>query len=627
MENRTDLALESYENQRKTVLPGVKVREQDGISVVEVLDARGEKALGKPVGKYITYRVSPMAQETQLFDGRLERIADLLRELLPDHPTGVLVAGVGNTAITADALGPETNRYVLATRHIAGELRRALGPLTDVSTVTTGVLGNTGMESAEVVAGMVHTVRPDCVLVVDALAASSADRLGTTVQLSNVGIAPGSGVGNHRREISARVLGVPVVALGIPTVVSSRVLGGTAEEMYVTPREIDQLINRGAKLLGMSINVCLQRHLQPRDLYTLVSAAPRISAVGAVGQRVAAVFSPTYFSSKINTEFSTIKSAQTTHTKTTATREAQAMHPISGKDSDPYAHITETPEDVAKLMQQEKKVIGSQKQVGKTSEESYQGGGTILSFGSLAIQSKIPASFYRPDIEALLKQKAALSVPNAAKPTVLIYHSHTTEGYTLLDAGYYTKSTDLRSDSSTQNMVRVGDELCAYLEKCGIGVVHDRTTHDKDYSGAYDHSRKTVAGYLEKYPSIEITIDVHRDDITYDNKTKVKPTAKIKGKKAARMMIIAGCEYNRVKNFPDWEYNLRFDLAVQQQVEKQYPGLMRPILFSERKYNMDMTRNSFLLEVGTDGNTLDEACYSARLFATALARVIQDYEK
>ena len=95
MENRTDLALESYENQQKTVLPGVKVREQDGISVVEVLDARGEKALGKPVGKYITYRVSPMAQETQLFDGRLERIADLLRGLLPDHPTGVLVAPVG----------------------------------------------------------------------------------------------------------------------------------------------------------------------------------------------------------------------------------------------------------------------------------------------------------------------------------------------------------------------------------------------------------------------------------------------------------------------------------------------------------------------------------------------------
>lgn len=269
MENRTDLALECYENQQKTALPGVKVREQDGVSVVEILDARGEKALGKPVGKYVTYRVSPMAQETQLFDGRLEQLADLLNDLLPSHPAGVLVAGVGNTAITADALGPETNRYVLATRHISGALRTSLGPLTDVSTVTTGVLGNTGMESAEVVAGMVHTVHPDCVIVVDALAASSADRLGTTVQLSDTGIAPGSGVGNHRSEISARVLGVPVVALGIPTVVSSRVLGAT-EEMYVTPREIDQLINRGAKLLGMCINVCLQRHLQPRDLYTLV---------------------------------------------------------------------------------------------------------------------------------------------------------------------------------------------------------------------------------------------------------------------------------------------------------------------------------------------------------------------
>ena len=354
----------------------------------------------------------------------------------------------------------------------------------------------------------------------------------------------------------------------------------------------------------------------------LVSAAPRISAVGAVGQRVAAVFSPTYFSSKINTEFSTIKSAQTTHTKTTATREAQAMHPISGKDSDPYAHITETPADVAKLMQQEKKVIGSQKQVGKTSEESYQGGGTILSFGSLAIQSKIPASFYRPDIEALLKQKAALSVPNAAKPTVLIYHSHTTEGYTLLDAGYYTKSTDLRSDSSTQNMVRVGDELCAYLEKCGIGVVHDRTTHDKDYSGAYDHSRKTVAGYLEKYPSIEITIDVHRDDITYDNKTKVKPTAKIKGKKAARMMIIAGCDNGSTISLPNWRLNLRFAAAWEAAMEGAYPGLTRPVLCGYRFYNQDLTTGSLLIEIGGHANTLDEALRAGRYAAEGLVKAV-----
>ena len=289
MENRTDLALESYENQQKTVLPGVKVREQDGISVVEVLDARGEKALGKPVGKYITYRVSPMAQETQLFDGRLERIADLLRGLLPDHPTGVLVAGVGNTAITADALGPETNRYVLATRHIAGELRRALGPLTDVSTVTTGVLGNTGMESAEVVAGMVHTVHPDCVLVVDALAASSADRLGTTVQLSNAGIAPGSGVGNARMALDEEHLGIPVIAVGVPTVVEAATLcldlldqagqegfdpalfRQEGAEWFVTPRNVDSEVETLSRVLGLGISTALHVDFSVEDVEKWIS--------------------------------------------------------------------------------------------------------------------------------------------------------------------------------------------------------------------------------------------------------------------------------------------------------------------------------------------------------------------
>lgn len=129
---------------------------------------------------------------------------------------------------------------------------------------------------------------------------------------------------------------------------------------------------------------------------------------------------------------------------------------------------------------------------------------------------------------------------------------------------------------------------------------------------------------MEKYPTIEITIDVHRDDITYEDNTKVKPTAEIDGKKAARMMIIAGAEYGSIENYPDWEYNLRFALAVQNKVEEKYEGLMRPILFSERKYNMDETRNSFLLEVGTGANTLDEACYSARLFATALGELLQE---
>lgn len=362
----------------------------------------------------------------------------------------------------------------------------------------------------------------------------------------------------------------------------------------------------------------------------LVCVTPLVGAKAATfSEKVLTVFSSDSLTEKENTEISSEKTEKTENTNNTTSGKSQdVMNRISGKDSNSYSDLTKTPDDIAALMKQAKKTIKNEKKKGKTSEEDYQGGGTIVSFGPLAIQSKIPNSFYTLNIEELLKQKAELSIKDASKPTVLVFHSHTTEGYTLLDVGYYTKSTDLRSDDSGKNMVRVGDELCAYLEKAGIGVIHDRSTHDKNYTGAYDSSRKTVAEYLEKYPSIEITIDVHRDDITYDNLTKVKPTAKIHDKKAARMMIIAGCEYNRVKNFPDWEYNLRFDLAVQNKVEEMYPGLMRPILFSERKYNMDMTRNSFLLEVGTDGNTLDEACYSARLFATALADLIlKDYVK
>ena len=239
------------------------------------------------------------------------------------------------------------------------------------------------------------------------------------------------------------------------------------------------------------------------------------------------------------------------------------------------------------------------------------------------IQSKIPSSVYSPDIKALLGEGSDLIIEDKSKPTILVYHSHTSEAYTLLDVGYY-KSSDASSKDPSLNMIRVGDELVKYLELHGFNVIHDTEIHDTDYTNSYADSKKTVEKYLEQYPSIEITIDVHRDDITYSNKTKVKPTAVINGKKAARMMIISGCEYNRVKNFPDWEENLKFDLQVQNKVNELYPGLMRPILFSERKYNMNETHYSFLVEVGTDANTLDEACYSARMFGDSLGKLLNE---
>ena len=228
--------------------------------------------------------------------------------------------------------------------------------------------------------------------------------------------------------------------------------------------------------------------------------------------------------------------------------------------------------------------------------------------------------------EELLKPFAAELTGEA--PQILILHSHGSEGYTPAVDDGIVWSGDHRTTDSRYNVVRMGDAMAEVFAQAGISVLHDRTLYDyPEYAGAYDRSLAGIDRYLKEYPSIRFVLDVHRDAIEDADGTLVKPVCTIDGASTAQVMIIAGCEYNRVKNFPDWEYNLRFDLAVQQQVEKQYPGLMRPILFSERKYNMDMTRNSFLLEVGTDGNTLDEACYSARLFATALARVIQDYEK
>lgn len=273
MENRTDLAVECYEESKKTEINGVKVTEENGITTVSVLNKNGEKAIGKPVGSYITVDVPSFVNDTDIFDGRLKKISAILKNLLPAECDNILVAGLGNMEITADALGPKTNSYVLATRHISKNLRKEMGfeNLKSVSTVRTGVLGETGIESAEIIKGIVNVIHPCCVIAVDALASSSAERLGTTVQLSDTGIFPGSGVGNHRFEISEKTLGVPVVSIGIPTVVSTgAIMGAEDNSMFVTPREIDRVTEQGAKLIGMSINVCLQPDISERDLYALV---------------------------------------------------------------------------------------------------------------------------------------------------------------------------------------------------------------------------------------------------------------------------------------------------------------------------------------------------------------------
>lgn len=287
--------------------------------------------------------------------------------------------------------------------------------------------------------------------------------------------------------------------------------------------------------------------------------------------------------------------------------------------------LTQTPNDILQLQEAARQTIDKEEKLGSITDAPYVGGGTILTENNLKVQSKIPADFYSLNIADLLSRKADLVIQDKTKPTVLVYHSHTTEAYQTLDVGFYTASFQQRREDPAQNMVRVGEEIVAQLEAAGFNVIHDKNIYDTNYSEAYNLSDVSIKKYLEQYPSIDVTIDVHRDCIEYEDGTKVKPTATILDKKAAQIMIIAGCEYDKITNFPDWEYNLRFAMQLQQKAEEKYAGLMRPILFSARRYNLFETHNSILLEMGSDGNTLEEACYSGKLIGTALAEVLDGY--
>ncbi len=286
MELRTDLALEKREILGGAKPDGVECEEFTEGSVrftkIKILNEKGSEALGKPVGTYITAEIPQLMKNPINDETVIESVARQLRLLLPDDGA-VLVAGLGNTDITPDAVGPKSVSMVLATRHIDKALSReiGLGELRSVAGLVPGVLGRTGLEAAESVKGIVNSVSPSAVIVVDALAARRLSRLGTTVQLSDTGIIPGSGVGNARNEISERTVGVPVISVGIPTVVDAQTLvndltgseGKLSQEnrsMIITPREIDIVIERAAELIGMAINKALQPNISVDEMMMLV---------------------------------------------------------------------------------------------------------------------------------------------------------------------------------------------------------------------------------------------------------------------------------------------------------------------------------------------------------------------
>lgn len=232
------------------------------------------------------------------------------------------------------------------------------------------------------------------------------------------------------------------------------------------------------------------------------------------------------------------------------------------------------------------------------------------------------------EIEEVLNEPAQVVLdPEETEPQVLIYHTHATESYEDWDREVYDTRNKWRSQDNTANMAAVGEVLARELEKKGIGVVHDTTQHDHPaYNGAYDRSAATIRGYLERYPTIRVAIDVHRDAVLYEDGSILKVEREIGGKKAAQLMVIAPCDDGTV-GIPGWRENFRFAAGFTSAVEKKYPGLMRPVFFCYRNYNLGMTPDSLLFEFGTNGNTLEEALYTARLVGPVLADYLLEENK
>lgn len=223
-----------------------------------------------------------------------------------------------------------------------------------------------------------------------------------------------------------------------------------------------------------------------------------------------------------------------------------------------------------------------------------------------------------------LRKRPDVNIKKDGTPQVLVYHTHTCEAFMDKDQGFYYESFYPRTEDKRYSVVRVGDAICESLKKAGISCIHDTTCHDSpSFSGSYRRSAETIDRNLAEHPSIQVTIDIHRDTIGNNERGKIKPTFKVNGKKAAQIMIMAGCDLDGSMNFPDWEYNLRFALRLQKASEKLYPGMTRSMFFGPVKYNMNKTHASLLIEVGTEVNTLNEAVYTGTLLGHALAKTFE----
>lgn len=294
MERRTDLALEARELVEEDIR-GIVLEEEDKENIhITRLKIRSDSAckkIGKEKGSYITLEIPPLTDSFREPDERIKVIAEEIRRLLPVNGL-ILIAGLGNLEITPDALGPKSATKILATRHINQDVAKATGldKLRPVAVVTTGVTGKTGIETGEYLVSLIKKVKPNAVIAIDALASRRLSRLGCTIQISDAGISPGAGVGNNRTKLTLETMGIPVIGIGVPTVVDAHTLAidlydtediklsrklrsfvnPSGREMVVTPKEIDLLINRASELIALSINYALHPDLTINDLLSLM---------------------------------------------------------------------------------------------------------------------------------------------------------------------------------------------------------------------------------------------------------------------------------------------------------------------------------------------------------------------
>lgn len=286
---RTDLAVEAIENHKTAAaLPHVRQSDRtlEGFAVheVRILSEDAAREIGKPQGRYLTLELDALIRrEEDAFPRACKALSTLLRELLP-HPNDgpVLIAGLGNRMITPDAIGPQTTDHVIATRHLVAQSPAIFADWRPVSALAPGVLGQTGVETGEVICGVLDRVRPAAVIAVDALAAGRLSRLLRTVQLADTGITPGAGVGNARAALNEETLGVPVIAVGVPTVVDGATLAheissqlgqpdcealdDLSQPVMITTRDIDREVADISRMIGYAVNMALHPHLSVADI-------------------------------------------------------------------------------------------------------------------------------------------------------------------------------------------------------------------------------------------------------------------------------------------------------------------------------------------------------------------------